>query len=133
VSVHSVRRTVLLAVVLVVAGCDGGPAPSPLGAPVTVKGKVTLNGAPLTKGTVAFFPVEPGKGDESFGVLGPGGEFTTTVFPGKYRVAVEPDYVRAGTPPKTSNIPAKYQKPGGSGLEIDVPTGGRTDANFDIR
>jgi hypothetical protein len=108
------------------AGCGSGVA-APTPDPVAVTGKVILpNGKPLTAGTVAFFPVEATKGQETFGILNAQGQFATTVIPGRYKVAVEPDGVRKGTAIRPAPIPKAFRSPTTSGLEVEIPAGGRT-------
>jgi len=131
---RSVRRpvTLLLALLIGTAGCSG-ETKSRLGARAVVKGKVTLNNVPQTKGTVVFYPVDPTKGDEQTGTLGANGEYVTSVFPGKYKVAVEPEYIKSPGLKGGMNIPNKYWKPDTSGLEIEVPSSGKEGADWPLK
>lgn len=69
-------------------GCgDGRPAR------VAVSGMVTIDGAPITRGSIKFVPEQ---GRPSFGQIGPDGHFTLTCYdgkdgalPGKHRVQVD--------------------------------------------
>ncbi|MCE9534097.1 MAG: carboxypeptidase-like regulatory domain-containing protein [Planctomycetes bacterium] len=106
-------------------GCSRGKVPSVLGEPGPVAGTVTLpDGKPLEKGSVAFFPLEPGQGQESFGMVDSNGNFATKVAPGKYRVSIEPEWVREASKPGESPIPEKYRNPDSSQLEFEIPKGG---------
>jgi hypothetical protein len=70
------------------SGCgDGRPAR------VTVSGIVTIDGAPVTRGSIKFVPEQ---GRPSFGEIDPAGRFTLTCYdgkdgalPGKHRVQVD--------------------------------------------
>jgi hypothetical protein len=131
---RSVRRpvSVLLAVVTIVAaGCSGEPK-SRFGARAVVKGKVTLNGQPQARGSVVFVPVDPAKGDEQYGALGANGEYITSVFPGKYKVAVQPEYLKSPGMKGGMNIPNKYWDANASGLEIEIPPAGKDGADFPL-
>ena len=134
---RSVRRpvTLLLAVlVFAAAGCGkGGPVKSPLGARATVKGKVTLGGQPQLKGSVVFVPVDPTKGDETYGALGANGEYMASVFPGKYKVAVQPEHLKSPGLKGGMNIPNKYWDANTSGLEIEIPDSGKDGADFPLK
>ncbi|HJZ89494.1 MAG TPA: hypothetical protein VKE40_01390 [Gemmataceae bacterium] len=127
-------RTSCLALVLValVVGCSS-TTPSPLGERAIVKGKVTIDGKPVTSGSVGFFPVDRGQGDEQYGLIDKNGHYTAAVFPGKYRVAIEPEGVRSGSHGKSSGVPTKFQKPDTSGIEVEVPSGGREDLDFPLK
>ena len=79
---------------LVIGGCGSsspGAAPLPT---LPVKGKVTYNGKPLTRGTIKFAP-DDGFGREAQGPIQPDGTFLLSTFkdgdgavPGVHRVAV---------------------------------------------
>ncbi|WP_157369172.1 hypothetical protein [Zavarzinella formosa] len=124
---HCFQTVALLAIGMMAAGCGSGGGKSVFGKPVPVKGKVTLSGHPLARGNVAFVPVVAGKGQESFGTLDSSGEFHTIIFPGKYRVAVEPTWIREEKKPGRTEIPAKYQRAATADLEVDVPDSGKED------
>jgi hypothetical protein len=121
------RNTVRLVVCLVVlsgfmAGCQR-EAKSRLGERAVVKGKVTVGGKATTKGTLVFVPVNPDKGDQQVGYLGSEGAYITSVFPGKYKVYLA----------DTTVAPTRYRSEQTSDLEIDVPSSGKDNANFDLK
>jgi hypothetical protein len=127
-------------------GC-GGPSFVP------VSGTVTLDDKPLPNATVGFYPLgaKPGAPSlNSSGKTNDKGEFTLSAalsnnkgaVVGKHRVSItlEPDLIgtsdlpanklpKGGKPPK---MPAKYQGEG-SELTCDVPSGGKSDANFSLK
>jgi hypothetical protein len=120
------RRPVAIAIALSVicgffAGCDGG-ARSRLGQRVLVKGKVTAGGKVLTQGFVVLTPVDPAKGDEQTGQIGPDGAYVTSVFPGKYKVSVT----------GTRLAPAKYQTAQSTDLAADVPSSNKEGLDFNL-
>ncbi|WP_145284032.1 carboxypeptidase regulatory-like domain-containing protein [Pirellulimonas nuda] len=99
-------------------GCgDGRPVRVP------VSGVVLIDGAPLTHGSILFFPEQ---GRPGGGAIGADGTFTASCYepgdglpPGKYRVqvkATEP----MGEVAQRWHAPQKYASPSTSGLEVDV-------------
>jgi hypothetical protein len=112
----------LLALVGLNAGCQP-EVKSALGERAVVKGKVTSGGRPVTKGALMFAPLDPSKGDRQPGYIGPGGEYITSVFPGKYKVYVV----------ENSTVPAKYQSPEATDLEVDIPAAGLDGRDFDLK
>lgn len=91
------------------------------------------NGSPVTKGTVAFFAVDPAKGAETFGLIDAQGAYSARVFPGKYRIAIEPEWVRAATPPRSSAIPKKYWTAENSELEVVISSSGSDALDFQLK
>jgi hypothetical protein len=112
---------------------------------VPVSGRVTLDGRPLAEARINFQPqgdaLEPGPG--SFALTDANGEYTLELvggggkgaYVGTHRVFItkstnqpnpEDDRARAGP----NLVPPKYNLQ--SELTCDVPSGGRTDANFDL-
>jgi hypothetical protein len=87
-SASKMLRVFLLVFLAVVIGCgDGRPTR------VLVSGTVTIDGAPVTRGSIKFVPE---KGRPSSGEIGPDGRFTLTCYdgndgalPGKHRVQVD--------------------------------------------
>jgi len=137
-----IRITVLLAVLLLLGGCN-----SPRAAPVS--GRVTFDGKPLAGAHVTFQP-QGGQGNTDIG----SGSYALTAADGSYslhlaqndqpgatvgrhRVEIimrneNPDTNDEGKRPKYAvNIPGKYNV--NSELTCDVPAGGRSDANFDLK
>jgi len=124
-------------------GC-GGPS---LG---RVSGKVTLDGKPLADATVGFYPLGANADITSSGKTDGNGDYSlktvmtnqTGAVVGKHRVSisVEPDLTgttdlpadklgKVARPPK---IPPRYQGTQ-SELTCEVPSGGKTDANFELK
>ena len=106
------------------AGCGGSSLDS-------VSGKVILGDKPLTKGNVSFHRV--GGGAMGTAVIQSDGSFTVKtgrqdgLAPGDYQIAVSahgpmPAPTRENSEPIPPLItPAKYSKPGTSGLKCTVP------------
>jgi hypothetical protein len=125
------------AVSLVLAGCQQQGLPPT----VPVRGQVTLDGIPLTKGTVMFYPdrTRGTAGRMAVGAIGPDGRFTLTSFHrgdgvilGHHVVAVvcetdPPTMAEASgsKPPRIrSLIPTKYNGPRSSDLRVEIRQGG---------
>ncbi len=117
----------LLALALL-AGC-GSDAES------TVSGLVTLDGAPLDRGNVTFYPIDPTIGRTATGSIQPDGQYTLRVGKtgglnaGEYDVAVvatEPSRPSAlGGPPAPGKLitPRKYKDADKSGFNFQVAPG----------
>lgn len=106
-----------------ICGCSSGPVQSPLGERGVVKGKVTMGGRAVGKGSVVFTPTEGSKGDEQNAELNATGEYAVPLFPGKYKVSV------TGNP----SVPQALQSTKTTTIEVDVPKGGKPDANIDLK
>jgi len=126
------RRTaggILLTLLLVANGC----AP----AEVAVSGTVTLDGAPLEEGYIAFRPLPISASAEAANSPIKGGKYQTRVRTGQNRVEITAVQLAAGRtgpdggpiPPK-SLIPEKYNSK--SELTEDVQAGGTNEFNFRI-
>ena len=114
---------VMACATVALTGCGGGHGAS-------VSGSVTLDGAPLDTGTVAFHPL--GGGPTAYGGIHPNGTYRlktgagTGVPPGEYRVTVA-----AMTEPPTDGpsvpgrmiTPPRYADPAQSGLKFAVTPG----------
>ncbi len=133
---------------LLAVGC-GSPPPEKF---VTVSGRVTVSGKPLTAGQLAFIPDEPQgntHAEYSLGDLQPDGTYTLAtndkggVRPGRYKVVVwawaepvpaAPAYDASGQlKPIRAHVAAKYVKKETTDLQIEVvenPTAGAY--NFDL-
>ena len=125
---------------ILVAGCDGGGLQ-------TVKGKVTVDGAPLTSGSVRFVP-DTAKGNkataEPAGEIGSDGTYTLMTNgksgapAGWYKVTVN-----AATVPDSSNpfggkalVAPRFNAPETSGLSVEVvssPKAGAYDLTVSAR
>jgi hypothetical protein len=116
-----VRATFFVLLAGWLAGCTG-EVRSRLGERAVVKGRVTVHGSPVTRGTVVFTPVDPTRGDEQIGAVRANGAYITSVFLGTYKVSLA-----------DANVPAKYRSSQGTDLQIDVPAGGKDGADFDLK
>src|SRR5262245_60847108 len=128
------RAALLVAAAWVVsctAGCGGRAAPTG-----EVHGKVVYQDKPVTAGIVKFVP-EAG-GEPVTTSLGPDGTYRATGVPvGRCKVAIETlQFKKLTEPPKAIAkqikpggrpvyvpIPAKYEKPESSGLNLEVQKG----------
>lgn len=100
-----------------------------------VHGKVTLDGAPLTRGWVKFQPASPGKGVPAEGEIKADGSYEARAFvgqpgttAGEYKVSIAPisgpqegDMTAEKLP-----VPEKYLKPDTSGIQKTVSSGDNT-------
>jgi hypothetical protein len=111
----------------------------------SVTGAVTFDGAPLTKGVVAFIPTDPSGGGYPFlAEIQPDGRFTVPrdargllEMRGSYQVIVscwEPDTKTdaVGTPRGRSLIPERYGDHAASGLEATIRSGASNELTFDL-
>jgi hypothetical protein len=112
-------------------GCGERTGPH-VAATVAIKGKVTYNGKPLTRGSITFEPVDIGR--EANGEIQPDGTFQMSTFkandgavPGVHRVAVSGTGKVDGKP-----LPVKFQSPASSHIEIEVADG-KTDYTIDLK
>ena len=124
---------------------EGGNIPG-LGVIVSkVRGRVALNGEPLTGAVITFTPLdEPEPGERvhpAAGAVREDGSFVLTTFshgdgarPGRYRVTFDPPprLIEGGDPPPTPAIPAKYRR-GASQLEVEVKAEGENYFEFDLK
>lgn len=118
-----------LAMVLLLAGCGGGPKLVP------VTGAVTFNGKPLTAGSIWFHPAEgnPSQGEKPSCQLAIDGSFTMRTYPfgngvppGDYQVTLAPELAsRIGRP--------QYADPAKTPWSVTVPLQGLTDHRFEVR
>jgi hypothetical protein len=121
-----------VAALTLVAGCGGGGS---------VSGTVTLDGQPLTSGTVTFHP--SGSGPVAIGSIGSDGRYVLaigndrTIPPGEYVVTVEATEAVTSEPTPTKGppappkpprriTPAKYADVSTSDLRFTVEAGGNT-------
>lgn len=97
-----------------------------------VTGKVSYNGAPVEKGSVAFFPVGTGA---SFGATIANGEFKVEkATPGKYKALVRgtrtnvkpPTREEAAAGPVTPNLDYIAEDATGNAKEFDISGGGQS-------
>jgi hypothetical protein len=141
-----VNALLLIAILAGCSGCGGGITDNRKGlAPVT--GKVTLDGKPLTTGTISFVAMD---GSEAFtGPIDSSGNYTLAsspsspgALPGEYKViiiasqqATMGDPMKGGQPiaaEAKTIVPEKYTKPDSSGLTGSVKSGSNT-INFDLK
>jgi hypothetical protein len=137
-----VQSSRVLAAVLcvgMVAGCSGPASPQ------TVSGKVTLDGAPLPAASLTMVPKDEsitdpairgpfvGKTDDqgefSIGPINePGGGAPA----GAYKLTITTAFVEAFD--ENSVVPAeRIPEPHRSGVDFEVPAGGTSDANFELK
>ncbi len=142
------RRRLPVLAVLAVAFVGCGKEPYDV---ASVSGRITMDGKPVEKAAVMFQPVapkgsrEPGPG--SYGVTDADGRYTLKLIGlekngavvGHHKVRIEnytePEDTTDDRPNRRRPKPAVqipswyyYQSP----FECDVPSGGKTDANFDL-
>jgi hypothetical protein len=119
------RRCVSSAIVLVLAGCAGETT-------IQVKGKVLVDGQPLTVGTVIFTP-DAARGNTSMheprGQLDANGVYhlyqtkdNPAVSPGWYKISISTQRLKDPKDPFSyvSLIPTKFANPETSGLALEV-------------
>jgi hypothetical protein len=128
--VTTCSRAAALAAVALLAGCGGGGS---------VSGKVTLDGQPLTSGTVTFHPIA--SGPVAIGTIGSDGRYELAVGqdrsvpPGEYLVTVEATEPVAAEPTPAKGpprppaapkriTPAKYADRATTDLRFTVKPGG---------
>jgi hypothetical protein len=107
---------VLTCLGLLALGCSPGERP------ITVSGKVTYQGQPVTEGSVQFNDPKTGRGGQFD--LGTDGSYQGTLPPAEYAVIILPPELkvesRTGPPDfqykKVKNIPEKYRSTATSGL-----------------
>ncbi len=139
---HSVRIASVFCV-CILAGCGGKPG-VPKG---TAAGKVTVNGVPVTEGTIIFENVEMGvsamiplKNDGSYVVQ----TFEGAGLPvGVYQVAVSPRKISNGEfpkmvqpskePPPPYPVPEKFRAVASSGWTAVIQEGTNPPFNFDAK
>lgn len=129
----------LVSVCLVLAATCAGGCSEERGGLVPVQGVVLLDGQPLSAGTVVTTP-EQGAGAR--GVINIDGTFELETRGvgkgaqvGKHFVAVMAyESSDPGNPEAKSNllVPRKYTNPYNSGLVLDIPEGGKSDARLEL-
>ena len=134
-------RSALLAAasVLVLSGCGSDPMNA-----ATVRGKVTVDNQPLTKGSVRFVP-DKTKGNtspaEPIGLISESGQYELSTNGkagaplGWYKVAVVaadmPDSTKVNAVPK-SYVGMKFNDPEFSGLSVEVVSSAK-DGAYDLK
>jgi hypothetical protein len=113
---------VLLSVCLV--ACLGCGSSTPTG---TVKGTVTLNGAPYADAAVIFLSLKTGQGDSTDIQAGGTFQLPTPLQTGTYTVYLAPKAVEASEQPTPVSIdqtvPEKYWNEAASDIKIEVNEG----------
>ncbi len=134
------RRVCLAGVVLalLLSGCRSYKV-------AAVSGRVTLDSQPLPSATVTFVPAAEGKDPlpSSVGVTDADGRYSLVLddgsnsqgaVVGKHKVIIVTGAAGGsaeGTPALHKQVPEQYNRK--SKLECDVPSGGRSDADFDLK
>jgi hypothetical protein len=109
-----------------------------------VRGKITYNGNPVTKGNVTFYPDV--MGPAAMGMINPDGTYSLSTYAtgdgavvGTHKVAVvskeEQTNFEANAPPTDGKwlVPAKYFLEATSGLTAEVKAGQENEINFDLK
>ena len=138
---------VLVTCVLIAAICGCGSAKGP--ALAKVRGLVTLDGLPLTKGSVEFTPdsSQGTRGRMAIGAIQPDGTFDLTTFKsgdgaivGCHTVAIVCNDYRPTDPRNADSfqtvvplIPARYTDGKTSGLGVEVKQGVRNEFAFELK
>ncbi len=120
--VRALVAAVVLGTLVLVSGLGCGSGDRP----VSLQGKVTFQGQPVTEGTVQFNDEKTGHGAEV--ELGPAGSYQATLPAGTYAVVILPPLLNVeskNSPPdpqfkKVRNIPNKYRSTVTSGLTAAV-------------
>jgi hypothetical protein len=134
------QRTVAVfctALTLVVCGCKGEHARSP------VQGTITYKGAPLDHGEIRFSPKDATGGTMEGSLINKNGKYTIPaekgLFPGEYQVSISAPDLKgsgpAGEAPGRSRyskdlLPEKYNVK--SELHIEISPSGKREFNFDL-
>jgi hypothetical protein len=125
-----VPGAVLLAVLLLIAGCGGTPKGE-------ISGTVKYDGALVEKGQISFYPID-GEGQTAGGPITDGHYSVSNLSVGKMRVVITwfktgGDLKREGPTAQkiTQLIPAKYSDPDKSELQYEV-TKGANQKDFDL-
>ncbi len=125
----------VLAGLVALAGCGGDGASG-----VEVAGTVTLDNTPLETGVITFLPAD-GKGATA-GATITNGKYSTKIEPGSKKVSIISEKVIGQTPRDPADpsgeqitqtqqiIPPQYNDQ--STLTLDVPAGGKKDADFPL-
>lgn len=137
---------ILLFLCLILAGCGGGPTDTP---PLArVKGKVTLDGKPLTSGSVQFTPNKDRgtTGRMALGAIQPDGSFELMTIKagdgaqiGHHLVAIECygpttfDPNNPSNPEPKSLIPKRYIDSKKSGLTAEVKANEENAFTFELK
>jgi hypothetical protein len=108
---------------------------------VSAAGTVTYQGKPVEKGTIEFQPMDA-KGRPASGTI-ENGKFTLTTYregdgaaPGEHTVAVvatEEQKTKDGDTTIKYLIPEQYASPETSGVTVEVPPGGSSELQVDIK
>ncbi len=145
ISVAKSRATMALAaaVCLAVAGGCASSGEEDFPETVPVKGKVSMAGQPLPKGSISFIP---NAGRPATALIQPDGTYVLSTFkekdgavPGRFRVTItattaEPNQMpRPGEPPPKNLVPKKYNRPETSGLTAEVEKKDNKDFDFDLK
>jgi hypothetical protein len=119
-------------------GCGGGDKDQARVVPAA--GKATYKGGPIKKGTIVFVPEKEGRGAN--GTV-EDGSFTMSTYgegdgaiPGKYKVGVivtEEVPTKGGDTTTKYLIPQKFSDAEQSGLTIEVPAGGSSSLQVDVK
>lgn len=124
------RRCIVVASVLTLVGCGGGPPKDE--SRTQVSGVVTLNGKPLPAGNLTFKAKDSPLAAQ-ISIKAEGKYSTDRVPLGVNLVSVETESLQSGSPGLYTPIPAKYAEYMTSGLEVEVKPGVNENVNFDLK
>jgi len=138
IGLRAVLTPVFGVIAVLASGCGGNST----GSLHSVKGKVTLDGAPMTAGSVRFAP-DKAKGNqaanEPVGTIGPDGTYTVSTAgkpgapAGWYKVTVASgDIPDSSKPLVKSSLNPRYANPDFTDLAVEVVSS-PTDGAYDLK
>jgi hypothetical protein len=130
---HARKWLCVLSIVVIAAVAGCGESSNE----VSVEGRVTYRGEPLSKGSVTFFP---SSGRPAAAALSEGGEYSLELLPGQYTVTVNvgtdlPPGFKEGDPipPPKVVLPPEYTTRAKSSLTATVRQGDEQAINFELK
>lgn len=148
----SVCKPAVIALSLLLAGCQGSEGKIKLPKTVPASGTVTLDGKPLEGAAVMFFSTGNSAGSDSMGSTDSAGKYSLSLVhggsgapPGNYKVIVshmagpggKPIQRGIGAPPPidqgaVESLPARYSNMNETSLNAVIPEGGG-EFNFELK
>lgn len=137
---HAHRRCAVVAILAAVCATAAGCTSSHQLDTAPASGTVTLDGKPLSAGSVVLLPE---RGRSASGSLSNDGIFTLSTYGdgdgailGKHKVVVYPlasDSEASELPPGYVPVPARYQSARSSGLEVEIKPGEANVLQFQLK